>query len=636
MLQAFRDKVMGWLGWIIIGLIILTFALFGLGSYLQDRNRVFAAKVNDVEISPAEVEQAYRRNRARLQEMMGEAFDPNLIDEKQLRKQALDTLINRRLLLDAARENGMRISDGLLAAHIHAAEAFQEEGQFSPEKYRRRLQAFGMSVARFEQETRADLLIDQLVRGIAGTVFVTPGEIDRVWALQEQTRDFEYLLVPAKPLEAGIEPDEAAIGQYYKEHQDLFMVPERVKLAYVRLRGEDLAGQVEVDPKELQRLYEERKAASQKQEQRRASHILVAVSSDADADTQAKAKARADALRARIQNGESFEDLAREHSEDPVSAAKGGDLGFFGRGDMVPAFEQSVYGLEPGQVSEPVRTQFGYHIIKLTDTRTGTLPPLEEMRPELERELAADRINDLFYDKLEQLTDLTYEQSDSLEAAAQELGLEIQYTDWVEADEGDGIASNPKLRAAAFSEDVLEEGNNSEPVEIGHNDVVVVRIAEREPEHLAPLDQVREKVVHRLVHKLATQAAREQGKKLAARMSEVASLSELNTDEAWMYRKAEGVKRSDAGYNDKVLRRLFTLPHPADDKPVDTDFALPNGDYALARLTGVKDGDPAAMKPEQREQLRRGLENLYRSLASDTLLHDLRARADIVIPERSE
>lgn len=637
MLQAFRNTVMGWLGWIVIGLVIMTFALFGLGSYLQDKSRVYAAKVNDVEIAPRDLQQAYQQQRARVQEMMGDAYNPALIDDKRLRQQALEGLINRELLLQAARENGLTISDALLAAQIHSIPAFQEDGEFSEQRYRDLVSRRGQTVSEVEFATRQSMLTEQLLAGVTETVFITPDELDHAYRLQNQKRDFVYLIVSAKPFESTVDISDEQIQEYYEEHLDDFMVPERVKVAYLRMTGEKLGDSLDVDETELESFYEERKASLKTKEQRRASHILVAVASDADEETLAKAKAKADAVRARLAAGEDFAELAKENSDDPGSAKQGGDLGFFSSGDMVPEFNKTVFAMNKGDVSEPVRTQFGFHIIKLIDVKGGKIPPLAEIRDDLIREMQQEKINDMFYEQLEQLTDLSYENSDSLDSAAEALGLEIQTSDWLDASGGPGIGQYPKVVAAAFSDDVLEGGNNSEPVEVAPDDVIVVRIEEREPEHQAPLEEVRDKVVARLKRELAAQAARTRGEGLSARLKDGgATLEELNDQDYYAFRKAEEVTRTAGGYNPEVMRKVFTLGRPQEDKPVDASFVLSNGDFALIHLTAVTDGDPAELKPEQRTQMARGFENMYRSLELDTLVRDLRARAEIVIPQDSE
>ncbi|TCK17798.1 peptidyl-prolyl cis-trans isomerase D [Thiogranum longum] len=637
MLQAFRERVMGWLGWVIIGLVIMTFALFGLGSYLQDKSQVYAAKVNDTEISPRELQQAYQQQRARMQEMMGDAYNPALIDDALLRKQALDGLINRELLLQAARDNGLTISDALLAAQIHAIPAFQEDGEFSEKRYRDLVTRRGQTVSQVEYATRNSLLTEQLLSGVGGTVFVTAGELDRAYRLQNQKRDFAYLIVSAKPFESTVKINEEQIKTYYEKHIDDFIVPERVKLSYLRLNSDGLGDSLEVNEADLEAYYEARKVSLKTKEQRRASHILISVAADADEETVAKARAEADAIRARLAAGADFAELAKENSDDPGSAKQGGDLGFFNTGDMVPEFDKTVFAMEKGDVSEPIRTQFGFHIIKLTDVKGGEIPPLAEIRDDLVREMQQEKIDEIFYEQVEQLTNLSYENPDSLDAAAEALGLEVQSSDWLDAKGGPGIGQYPKVVAAAFSDDVLEGGNNSEPVEVGPNDVIVVRVEERQSEHQAPLEDVRDEVIAGLKQELAAEAARSRGESLMTRLEEGgATLEELNNQDYYAYRKAEGVTRATGGFNPEVMHKAFTLARPQEGKPVDYSFALSNGDFALIRLTAVTDGDPSELKPEQRTQMARGYENMYRSLELDTLIRDLRARADIVIPQDSE
>ncbi|VAW72842.1 Peptidyl-prolyl cis-trans isomerase PpiD [hydrothermal vent metagenome] len=637
MLQAFRNTVMGWLGWVIIGLIIVTFALFGLGSYLQDESQIYAARVNDVEITPRELQQAYYQQRARIQEMMGDAYNPALLDDKLVRQQALDGLINRQLVFQAAAENDLAISDSLLAAQIHAIPSFQKDGVFSEEKYRNLMRSRGQMVSGFEQATRNQLLSEQLLLGLAATAYVTPSELDRAYSLQNQQRDFAYLIVSAKPFEETVDVSEERIQEYYKTNADAFMVPESVKLSFLRLTGDTVGASLEVDEADLEAFYEERQSSLKTKEQRRASHILITVAADADDDTLAIARAKIDGLAARLEAGEEFADLARENSGDPGSAQQGGDLGFFGVGDMVPEFDKTAFAMDKGETSEPIRTQFGFHIIKLVDIRDSDIPPLAEVRDDLIREMQQEKVNELFYELLEQLTDLSYTDLDSLDSSAEALGLEIQTSDWLDSNGGPGIGQYPKILAAAFSDDVLEGGNNSEPVEVAPNDVIVVRIAERQSEHQAPLDEVHEQVVMRLKRELAAHAARTRGESLSARLaSGGATLEELNSQDYYGYRKAEAVTRASGGFNPEVMRRAFTLARPENDKPVDASFALTNGDFALIHLTSVTDGDPTELKPEQRTQMARSYEDVYRSMILDTLLRDLRARADIVIPKSSE
>jgi len=636
MLQAMRDRVMGVLGWIVIGLIIITFALFGLGSYMQDRSRLFAAKVNDVEITPRELQMAYQQQRDQMQEMLGDAYDPALLSDKLLRQRALDALISRELVLQASQDAGMAISDQLLAANIHTAPVFQEDGGFSEQRYQRLLYQQGQTPASFEYDTRRRLQVEQLVNGLSQTAFVTGTELEQAYRLQEQTRDFSYWIISPQPFQATVEISDQQIEDYYQQHAEEFVVPERVRVAYLRLSGEALADSVEVDEAELEAQYQAKKDALKTQEQRRASHILIQLAENADQETQDAARKKAQELLDQIRGGADFAELARKNSDDPGSAAQGGDLGFFAKGVMVPAFEQTVFGMQPGELSDLVQTQFGFHIIKLTEVKASELPTLDAVRGELLAEIRQRGVEDLFYEKLERLTDLSYEHPDSLDAAAEALGLEIQHSEWLNATGGAGIGQYPKLMAVVFSEDVLEAGHNSEPVEVGANDVIVARVEEREAAQRLPLDKVRDQITEALRQQMAAQQALAKGEELLQKLAQGVPVEDIEAQEYLSSGKAEAVKRSASGHNAEVMREAFKLARPEAGNSIDSGFALSDGGYAVVRLTGVRDGDPAAMGDDARAQLAGGYENMRRSLALSALVDDLRKRADIVIPQQQE
>ena len=637
MLQAIRDRAMGVLGWIVIGLIIITFALFGLGSYLQDKSRAFAAKVNGVEISPRELQVAYQNQRARMEQMLGDAYDPSLIDEQQLKQQALQSLISRQLILQAAQQDGMAISDQLLAAKIHSVKAFQADGEFSEEVYQRALAQQGMTPLGFEYETRQQLTAEQLVNGLSNTAFVTSSELQRAYSLQEQTRTFDYIVVSAAPIEEIADPDDATIQSYYEENSQGFMTPARVRLAYLRLNEEGLGEVIEIDEQVLADYYEEKKNMLTGHEQRRASHILFQVSEDADEAAGKAVMAKAEKVLQQVRDGGDFAALAKEHSDDAGSAANGGDLGFFAKGAMVPAFEKAAFELQPGEVSELVQSQFGYHIIRLTEIKSADIPALEEVRDELVAELKQREIDDLYYDQLEQLTDNAYESPDSLDAAADALGLEVKTSDWItQTGGGEGIGQYPKVRSAAFSEDVLESGNNSEPLEVAEYDALVIRVLEREAAHPTPLADVRDKIVGALKTEASAQAAREKGEGLLVKLSEGAVAKDLVVGDGFAFHQADAVSRAATGHAPEITGKVFKLARSVDAGPLNTGFQLSNGDYVVVQLTAVEDADASEMTEAQRTQMLRGFENMRKNLAVSVLVNDLRKRATIEIPEVSE
>lgn len=636
MLQAMRDRVMGWMGWVIMGLIIVTFALFGLGSYLQDEVVTYVAKVNDAEISPREVQLAYEQQRDRMEQMLGDRFDPSVLDEQQLRKSALESVIRQQLLVQEAAREGLAVGDNLLAMSIQSIPALQVDGRFSEEKYQQALFQRGLTPAGFEYDTRRVLQAEQLTSGLTQSAFVTDAELDQAYRLQAQKRDFAYLVIPAANFEEDIQIEDEQVTAYFNSHTDDFMIPEQVRLAWVELSGDELSKTIEVGEDDLRAYYEEKQESLISKEQRKAAHILIAVDADADKETVEAKRKQADDLLQQIRNDADFAALAKEHSDDPGSASSGGDLGYFARGVMVPEFDEAAFSLNTGDVSEVVRTQFGFHIIKLDDVRGEEIPTLEDIRERLVTELQRQSVDDLFYEQLEQLTDLAYENPESLEVIGDEMGLEVRTSEWISEQGGPGVGEYPGVAAVAFSEDVLEQGNNSEPLEVGPLLVVVVRVEEREPAKPSAIEDVHESIVETLKRQAAQEQAQARGLALLQEVEQGASLEQLQDDEELEFKKAEGVERSVTGYNPELVAEIFRMVRPVDDVPIHQGVELSNGDYAVVELTGAEDGDPASMPEEVREQMRSGLENLQRSAALATLVQNLRDQADIMIQQDSE
>lgn len=634
MLQAMRDKVTGILGWIVIGLIIITFALFGLGSYLQDKSRVYAARVNDVEITPRDLQNAYQQQRAQLEQQMGESFDPAAIDERQLRKTALDTLVQQQLILQQAEAEGFMVSDQYLAGFIHALPSLQEEGVFSKDLYQRLLYQKGMTPAEFEADVRRRLLSTQYLQGLTETAFVTDSEINEAYQIQHQARDFEYLMLSHMSLFGESDVSDAEVEAFYNDNTDQFMAPEKVKLAFVRLRKSELAKGVEVDPTELEAYYNEKKQGLAKQEQRRASHILIQVDADADEAAISAARDKAQAILEKVRAGESFETLARENSEDPGSADNGGDLGYFAKGSMVPEFDEAVFAMQVGETSDLVRSQYGFHIIRLTDIKASKIPDFEEAKAELKQELQMQKASDLFYDELERLTDISYENPHDLQPVADALGLEIEQSDWIWKNNPQGLGQYPKVVAAAFSEDVLEAGNNSEPVEISPDEVIVLRVTDRQAAHLKPLEEVRTGILARLNVMKASELAEKQGEALLQQAREGTPLKDLEKSDAVSYAEVNRATLATQGQNPYLMKKVFQIQ--TDTLPALEGFHLQNGDYAIVRLKAIHTAELEKMSETEKQQLRRGIEAMRRTAALSALIDDLRSAATIDIPEEEE
>lgn len=632
MLQAFNKVIMGWLGWVVIGLIIMTFTLFGLGSYLQDESGRYAAKVNESEISLGELQMASQMQRARFEQAMGEGFDPNLIDTQLIRNLSLQGLIRQRLLLEAARDSGMTVSDELLASNIRAIPDLKVDQKFSEDRYRQLLFQRGQTVAGFESETRRLLAVQQLLGGVKGTAFATARETNEAYVLQNQMRDFAYLTVSAVSFEKMIVPDETQITQYYETHADEFMKPAQVKLQFVRLSAIDLADTVEIDEADALSHYEDNKEALRQQEQRRASHILIIVDDEVPDED---ALRQAEMLRKKIVEGADFAKLAQENSKDPGSSKQGGDLGFFARGDMVSEFDETVFAMQVNELSEVVKSQFGYHIIRLDEVQSSKIPDFPDVKDELIAELKQSAADEQFYELLERLTDLSYENPESLTAAAEDLALDIKTTEWLSATGGEGIGRYPKVLLAAFSEDVLETGNNSEPIEVSASDVIVLRVFDREPSARMPEEDVKERLIAALKVQQAQEKARTIGEELIERVRNGEELDQLAKQDYLSYRIVDAGKRGDVGNDPEVSAKVFKLPKPEMDKNVDTSITKGNGDYVIIQLTSVKTPEIQA-KDGADSDAQTDITELWNSVEVDALVGSLRGSADIKIPANDE
>ncbi len=636
MLLAIRERVMGIVGWILLGVLAIAFSFFGLDWYLRSDARTYSVTVNDVDVSLGEHQRTYQLLRARMQSLMGEAYDPARIDEKLLKKNALEQLIREQLLLQEAEARGFLVSKQLVAAQINAVDAFKDEGVFSKQKYEQALRLQGMSPEEFEWRLARELTTKQITNGIVQTAQATPATLDTVYRLQGQQRRFNYLKIPLARYQDQVQVSDDEVLQHYEAHASAYMTPERVRVQYLELKAEELGVIGDVDEEALHALYEEQVERYVTEEERRARHILVQVAADADDAAITAARARAEAVLERLAGGESFETLAGELSDDPGSAANGGDLGFFGKDMMVPEFESVAFSLDKGGRSGIVRSAFGFHIIEVTDIKPEIVKPIDEVRNELVDELLATQRSDLFYDLSEELYNLAFEQPDTLEGAAEALELEIRTSDWLTRESGGpGIGEYAGTIAAAFTDDVLNRGNNSEPFEVADNHLIVLRILDHEAAAPRPLDSVRDEVRAKLLGDKARDLARKHGETLLASMKSGTPIDEIAATESLELKESGLIDRRAVQPERALVYEAFLMPRPAGEQASVTGHALGSGDYVLLALEEVRDGDLSALTEAERKQASRELSDIQGAAEMAALLDDLRSGAKIVIHDQS-
>lgn len=637
MLLAIRERIMGFLGWVILGILFIAFAFFGLNSYLQDDVSSFAAVVNGEEISLAQHQQASEQLRRKMEQQLGASFDPDLLDEAMLKASSLQQLINQTLLTQAADSEGFAASNEQLALSINAIDAFKENGVFSKDKYEQVLGYQGLRPANFEHSLKQEITVNQFTVGVSATAAVPEDNLAQAYLLEGQQRRFRYLVLPLSGFTGNISVTDEEIQNYYETHADAFMTPERVRARYLELDAATLDTGLEFDDEALQVLYDEQAEKYVTPEERHARHILVRLAPDADEETAAAALDKANSIISRLDDGEDFAVLAKELSDDPGSAANGGDLGSFGRGLMTPEFEKAAFELQPGEVSQPVKSPFGLHIIEVLEITPEVATPLDEVRTELTAQLLSAERADLFYEKSEVLSTMAFEQPDTLQGAADELGLVIKETDWISQASGDGVAQHAQVREALFSEDVLDNGNNSAAIEIGPDHIVVMRILERQEAARKPFDTVKAQIEQlMLAEKSRAQAAAKGEQYLADLRGNTADLAAIAAAESLELQETASITRNATEPAAEIVVAAFAADAPESGSSVYEGLQTMAGDYVIISLEEVKAGDFSSLTPATQEQLWENLNKLQGAAEMAAIMQTLKAQASIEIPDQAD
>mgnify|MGYP005847738571 CR=1 FL=1 len=676
MLQAIRDRISGVMAIIVLGLLAIPFAFFGVGNYFQPDLDNNVAMVGDMEIPQREFQTSFNSYRNQMRQMLGDSFDEMQYTTPLARREHLQDLIDQRLLQQYGVANGMDIPQDRLVERIREIEAFQVAGTFSPEIYNQALAFQGMTPAEFEAGLREDMVTRNLVTALSATGQPPPAEINSLVMLEKQTRSIDYVFVDAAPYRDSMEITAEQIAGYYDEHQQQFMQPEQVSIEYLDLNPQQSLADIEPDENELRDLYASQKQRFVTEERRRAQHILLTSS---DEQSEADAEAMIKSLRERIIEGENFAKLAREYSQDPGSAEQGGDLGWVEPGVMVSAFEDALYALEAGEVSAPVKTGFGWHLIKLNEIDPSEGKTFAEAREELEQEWIEDAMDRQYRNIADEMVNLSFEHPDTLQPIADALSLEVQKSELFSRENGTGIAANAEVRDAAFSDLLLLERSNSDPIELSDQRMVIARIDEHIEATPRPLDDVRDEIRLLLQRELASARAREVAEQIATAavaddVTEVKPLrrvlreltglpgaddtdSESETDNGEVSGEAAGnedalaaaskdtlgqslqvvskpdLTRSDYQLGQVFLQGVFSMNPGADDRPA--VMALPrNGqDWAVVALHDISAPADKAANEQMRNRFRTQLQRQLANQELEALLAQLRANTEIKIFE---
>lgn len=596
MLTAIHEKVKGIFATIILLMVGVPFILWGINSYFESGPTLSVAKVDGTAISQRDYRAALEQFRGRL--------DPKTAESAAFKQMVLDGLIEQTLLVRDAENNGYRVGDLRLGQIIRGLPYFQRNGSFDPQLYESLLRREGIGVQEFEERLRSEFVTGQIQGGLAGSGFVTDAEVQALVRLLRQERELAYTVIRTEPLAARASVTPAEIEQHYAAHGDQFLSPEQVRVEYLRLAVDDLAKQVSPGEEELRKAYAD-EASPGATEKRRASHILLALPENAPADAVQGALAKARDIEKQARAGKDFAALARKYSEDATTAPAGGDLGEVKPGVLPMELDDALRALTPGQVSAPVRTAYGYHLLKLTARSAAPRKAFAERRAELVKLVRTRKAEERFFDLTEKFQTAAYEHPDSLAAAAAVLGVETQKSAWFTRAGGDGIAASPKVVEAAFSAEVLTQGRNSDPIEAKPGTLVAVRLLEHRPAQRRPLAEVRAQIERQLRQQQAEAEARKQADDLLQQLRSGMTLSAAASKRGLSVQPAKIVTREKAtGVDPRIVAAAFRLSRPEAGKPVHDSVALGSLGVAVLALTRVMDAEPGRADAATVEKVR--------------------------------
>ena len=629
MLQAMRNKMHGWPSIIVLGVCVFAVAFFGIEGYIMSRAETFVAKVGKHEISQQDFQDRMNQLRQQLSAEQGDSFDPDAFEKPEMKLKVLDGMIDQQLLLKANQDWGIRVPDQAVRDYIAAIPAFQINGQFDPATYRTLLAEQRKTPEMFQGDVRASLSTQALPNAIDASTIVTDAEIDHFLDLRMQRRDISYAVLP-RPQPADATVTDTQIADYYKAHLADYMNPEQVSLQYLEVNGADLKPDAAPSDADLMKRYESEKQRYVQPEQREVSHILVNVPANATPEQQKAALAKADKIAAEA-TPENFAKLAAQDSDDLGSKRQGGDLGWLQKGVTNAAFDTAMFALQKGEISKPVLTPDGYDILWLRDTRSGEAKSFAEVRDQLLAEATAGDKDRKYNEVAGKLSDSAYQNPSSLEPAAQALGLSVKTTALFSRQGGEGIAANPKVTKAAFANDVLVQGNNSNLIELGNDDAVVIRVAKHVPAAAKPLAQVHDEVGKTILDQRIETAAKQQADTLLARLQKGEALAAVAASANAGIKSANEVVRIQADVPAALRDEAFLLPHPAEGKPQYAAVDMHDGSYALLAVDKVQGADLSKVTPEQRNMLRQQMIQAYGAVATQELIKSLRNSTEIKI-----
>ena len=595
MLQSIRDNSQGIVAKIIVGLIAVTFALFGVESLVSlTAGSNAPATVNGAEISQQELYQGVQLQRRQMLSQMGDDADPALLDENLISNMVLEGLIEQSILVQSAENQGLTFSDAMIDQLILTTKDFQQDGKFNRAQFEAVLRNAGLTPLMYRALVHKEKVTEQERVAYMLSAFTLPSELKTIAELDSQTRDLRYFTLSADPVRQSVSVTEDEIAEYFAANSGQFLTEEQVAIEYLLLERSALEAGIEISDQQLQNAYQLLVDNYQAQELRHSAHILIEISDQQD---DAAAKAKADALVARIAAGETFEEVAKAESDDPVSAEMGGDLGVNEKGVFSPEFEDALYALEAEGVSDPVRTEFGYHIIKLVEVVASETPTFEQAKAELQSDLISQQSEEEYVAQLEQLADVSFSSGDLVEPAGA-LGLTIQKTDlFSRSGDENEVTSNPKVLGVAFDPELIKEGLNSTPIELDSGRALVLRVVDHQLPREKTQEEVSDLIKDTLIEEKAETALNAQAAEIIAKLQQGDAIDSVAQGNSVIVKEA--VTRSEQDVAQEIRVAAFKQPKPKDK----TSFAVVDmldGSKSILAVDAVKTAEVELKQDELR------------------------------------
>ncbi|MGI9228414.1 MAG: SurA N-terminal domain-containing protein [Gammaproteobacteria bacterium] len=633
MLQNIRDKVTGWAAGVIFTLLIIPFALWGVNSYFEGGGEVVAIYVNGEDISLRDYQQTQQLVRQRWRENTEEPVTEEV--ESILKEQAIEQLIRTVLFNQYSDKVQMFVSDSDVASTLRQLPAFSDEDGFNINLLRAYTATRGLSTSEFMQQMREDLLAEQLRGAFYDSGFVTESEALFLAGIKNEKRDIEYVVLSSDELKASLDISDEEVAGYYEENETLFMEPEKVKLEYLVLSAGKLADDIIVEEDEVQAWFEENRQNYEVAGQRHIRQVLVKLPEGAADETVAAMQDKAQELYGLIQAGQSLEQVATGNAEQGEDEnVEFSEFEFLTEGILEAGVDEVLFAMEDGEISEPIETKYGFHIIELVEIKGGVSVTLEDIRDQVVTDMKLTQAEELLYDKSDRLATLTYEHPETLDVAAEELGVEILQSDYISrAEPGAGVVAEPEALNAAFSESVLELGENSELLELANGRLMVLRVSDRVEAALQSLDSVQEQIVTRIKFERASDLTKEKGEAIIAALDEGSVAADVAGEYDIDWQSATGILREDETVNRAVLRLAFNSGRPTGDKPLVSGTSLGSGDYAIVIINQVQQASLDEIKKADIKAMREQLLSIRAATDWQDITGELRRNADVEIYE---